>query len=374
MQRRNHYCNSECNRWYSTLFRNRHFTKAAGTYSFTVTDAAGTVRTTSITITQPTLLTATASAGTISIYGGSTTITAGASGGTSPYTYNLNGGTYQTSGTFSNVPAGTHIITAKDAKGCTNSKTITILQPSQLVLSSSVGTISCNGGATTLTISATGGTSPYTGTGTFTVNAGTYNYTVNDAGGATKTISVTVIQPTVITTSIVAPGVYSNTATTTATVNANGGTPGYTYKLDAGTYQTSNQFANVGVGAHTIKVKDNKGCINTTSFSVVLLTVTPLVVSSASGFISCNGGSTTVTISASGGVSPYSGTGVFTVNAGTNTFTVTDALGTSASKTVTVTQPSVLNVSATAGTIATYGGSTTATATASGGSPDIPIC
>jgi hypothetical protein len=54
------------------------------------------------------------------------------------------------------------------------------------------GTITCYGGTTTVTVSATGGTAPYTGTGTFTVGAGTYEYTVTDANGCMSTVSITV--------------------------------------------------------------------------------------------------------------------------------------------------------------------------------------
>src|SRR5260221_253708 len=66
-----------------------------------------------------------------------------------------------------------------------------------------------------------------------------------------------------------------------------------------------------------------------------------LASSSSDGSIACNGGSTTVTVSASGGTSPYSGKGSFTRTAGTYTFVVTDANGCTASTTITITQPAV---------------------------------
>ncbi len=344
-----------------------NFTVNAGTYTYTVTDAAGAVRTTSITITQPTLLVATASAGTITIYGATTSVTATASGGTSPYTYSINGGSFQSSNIFTGVPAGSAAVTIKDAKGCTAVKNITITQPSQVVLSSSQGTINCNGSTTTVTISATGGTTPYTGTGTFTVGAGNHTYTVTDAAGAVKTISVTITQPSAINATIVAPGVYYANATTTVTVTASGGTAGYTYSRDGGSYQSNNVFTNVAVGNHSIKVKDSKGCIATFNFAVQLLPINPLTISSSTGFINCNGGTTTVTITASGGFPPYSGTGAFTVGAGTATYTVTDASGAVVTKTITVVQPKIIAVSVATGTIVTYGGRTTATISATGG-------
>ncbi|TDE42476.1 gliding motility-associated C-terminal domain-containing protein [Flavobacterium rhamnosiphilum] len=59
---------------------------------------------------------------------------------------------------------------------------------------------------TTVTITATGGMSPYTGTGVFTVSPGTHNYTVSDDSGATSSTSVEVkddSKPTVITQNII---------------------------------------------------------------------------------------------------------------------------------------------------------------------------
>lgn len=56
-------------------------------------------------------------------------ITATGSGGTSPYTYNLNGGAYQGSGTFSGLSAGTYAVGVKDSTGATFSKSVTLTQP-----------------------------------------------------------------------------------------------------------------------------------------------------------------------------------------------------------------------------------------------------
>ncbi len=67
-------------------------------------------------------LTPTASAGCPN----SGSITASATGSTS-FTYKLNaGGTYQASGTFSNVAPGTYSVFAKDGAGCEKSKDVTV--------------------------------------------------------------------------------------------------------------------------------------------------------------------------------------------------------------------------------------------------------
>ena len=53
------------------------------------------------------------------------TITVSASGSTN-FTYNIDGGTFQSSASFSNVSAGDHTIIAKDGEGCTKSATVTV--------------------------------------------------------------------------------------------------------------------------------------------------------------------------------------------------------------------------------------------------------
>ncbi|MBC7534093.1 MAG: T9SS type A sorting domain-containing protein [Ferruginibacter sp.] len=345
------------------------FTVNAGSYTYTVTDGSGSIQTASVTVIQPSLLTANAVAGTIAIFGGSTNVTTMASGGTSPYSYSINGGIFQALNTFSVVPAGSYVITVKDARGCTTVKNISITQPAATTLSASYtnGTINCNGASTNVTVTASGGAAPYTGTGTFTVFAGTYSYTVIDASGSISVVPVTITQPVIIEASVNAPNVTTSTDRTTATVTASGGTPTYTYNIDAGTYQASNIFNNVAVGTHSIRVKDLRGCIITKTFIVSVAPTAPLTVTAVKGFIICYGGSASVTISASGGVQPYTGTGIFIVSAGTRNYTVSDATGATVTKTVTLVQPKVILITVSTGTIATYNGRTTATISATGG-------
>jgi hypothetical protein len=52
-------------------------------------------------------------------------VTASASGSTN-FTYNIDGGTFQASGTFNNISAGDHTVIAKDGDGCTKSGTVTV--------------------------------------------------------------------------------------------------------------------------------------------------------------------------------------------------------------------------------------------------------
>src|SRR5690554_7050782 len=51
-------------------------------------------------------------------------------------------------------------------------RSVNISEPTELIASSTYTPILCNGGTSTVSVSASGGTTSYTGTGDFTVSAG----------------------------------------------------------------------------------------------------------------------------------------------------------------------------------------------------------
>ena len=116
---------------YSYLWSNGATTKdlsniVAGTYSVTVTDSKGCIKTLSgITVTTVDLLAVSANAASVICSGSSTTLTAIANGGTTPYTYSIDGLNFQSSNTFT-VGSGNFTVTVKDSKGCLATSTITI--------------------------------------------------------------------------------------------------------------------------------------------------------------------------------------------------------------------------------------------------------
>src|SRR6185369_8474548 len=101
------------------------------------------------------------------------------------------------------LAAGTYTYTVTDANNFTTSVNVIISEPSLLVASEIHTDALCNGTSTgSATISATGGTTPYTGTGLITgLAAGTYSYTVTDANGCTSSVSITIAEPAVLTAS-----------------------------------------------------------------------------------------------------------------------------------------------------------------------------
>jgi hypothetical protein len=249
-----------------------------------------------------------------------------------------------------------YTFTFTSSNGCTSTASYTVAVPTQLVASVSATSIDCNGGTADVTVSATGGTAPYSGTGTFNVTAGTYDYTVTDANGCSETVSITVTEPTQLVLSISATEILCNGETTDITVSATGGTAPYT---GTGTFTES-------AGTYSYTVSDANGC--TEAISITVTEPTQLTASATSTEILCNGETTDITVVASGGTAPYTGTGVFTETAGTYTYTVTDSKGCTVDVTITVTEPPLLVAAATATEILCFGETTDITVTATGGS------
>nr|MBK9652317.1 DUF11 domain-containing protein [Bacteroidota bacterium] len=120
------------------------------------------------------------------------------------YTYLWSNGS--TSNSISNVVSGVYIVTVSDTKGCTQTGSVTIMQPNAPLVASCSGTaVSCkNGNDGSTSVTATGGTAPYTylwSNGVTTASnsnvvAGTYTATVTDANGCSGTCDYTVTEPT----------------------------------------------------------------------------------------------------------------------------------------------------------------------------------
>ena len=105
----------------------------SGTNSGTVTDVNGCSSSCTVTITEPSQLTSSITGQTgVTCYDnpiGSVTVLG--ANGTAPYTYSIDGGTYQGIGTFNGLTGGAHTVTVKDANGCTVDQLVTIAGPTE---------------------------------------------------------------------------------------------------------------------------------------------------------------------------------------------------------------------------------------------------
>ncbi|MBK7040275.1 MAG: gliding motility-associated C-terminal domain-containing protein [Bacteroidetes bacterium] len=345
---------------------------AANTYTILATDANGCTISTTLTITEPTLLSITNIAFTdpTCVPGNDGSMTITASGGTLAYTYNI-GGANQASNVFNNLGAGNYTITVTDANGCTATSTQTIAPPNSPTITAVVTTdVDCNGGNNgSITVTATGGLGAlsYTlqpvnqnnATGIFTnLAAGVYTMTVADANGCTISSTATIIEPTILswtttaTTDVNCNGGNDGTLTATAT----GGTGMINYNLQP-TNQTNNTglFTNLTAGTYTVTATDANGCTLTTT---LVINQSPALIwtQNTATNITCNGGidgSITTTATGGTGIINYNlqptnqtnNTGLFT-NLAANTYTIlaTDANGCTISTTLTITEPTLLSI------------------------------
>ena len=351
---------------------------SSGTYSVSISDANSCDTVYSVTISQPSAITALATVNSnVLCNGGSngsaTVTSSGGTPGTPQYTYTWDDS--ETTATATNLSAGSHIVTVTDANGCTKTATVNITQPAILSASANVNNnVLCFGGNNgSATVSATGGTpqdtyhwddSETTPTAT-NLSAGTHTVTVTDANGCKTTTTVDITQPIVLSASANANSPVScyGGSNGSATVNVNGGTPGYTYIWDSGA--VGSNATNLTSGSHTVTITDANNCKTTATVIISQpsqITVQATFITNDSCYGSCNGVATT---NVSGGTQPYASyqwtSGATTPTAtnlcvGSNTVTVTDANGCSQTASVTINQPSQLIITKlTPDTILCYG-------------------
>lgn len=363
----------------------------ATNYVLTVTDSLGCVKRDTVNVkAKPILATSVVNA---VCYGSATgSASASASLGTPPFTYSWNTLPPQTGATATGLAAGTYTVTATDSKGCSVAQGITITQPSRVVASiASKDSVSCNGGNDgKATAAAAGGKSPYTyswntspiknGVTATGLSAGTFVVTVTDSVGCTDTESVAIVQPIPVSVAISTTAVLCHGGNTgTATVTASGGTPAYTYAVDAGGYGSANILSGLTAGTHIVHVKDAHGCVKDSS--IVITEPAALALGYAATQPLCNGATNgTITITASGGMAFYQyaiGGGTFTsaptfsgLSAGTFVLHVKDANGCTKDSTITLLQPAPLAIAPTLSNVLCNGGSSGSVAVvASGGTP-----
>jgi len=360
---------------------------AIGTYSVTITDNNGITDSTSVTITQPTILVSNAIVDSNTTCNGFSDggATASATGGTGLYTYTWSNGA--TNASITGVTADTYSVTITDANGCTDSTSVTITEPTALVASSIVDSnTTCNGLANGgATASAAGGTSPYSYTwsnGATNASitgavAGMYSITITDNSGCTDSTSITITEPALLEATTVADSNISCNGLTDggATASTTGGTGPYTYAWSNGSSNAS--ITGINAGTYSVTVTDHNGCTDSAS---VIITEPALIIAATivDSNISCNGFSNGgATASATGGTSPYtyvwsnadttvSITGII---ASTYSVTITDHNGCTDSASVIITEPTPLVTSTIVDSNTTCSGNMDggATSSASGG-------
>ncbi len=334
---------------------------SSGMYYVSVTDSNNCISIDSIFVGQAVAINLAMDSVAALCFGSATgSVSVLAGGGASSFTYQWSpsGGT---SDTAIGLTAGIYSVTVTDANGCTQTATTTVTQPNLLNLQmQSIPTL-CNSDSTgSASVNVSGGTAGYSyewsPAGGTTANAnnlraGNYSVTVTDANGCTSTNSITVSEPSPIQLTTNTTMAACNVANGSATVNVNGGSPGYTYLWSPGN-STSVNPGNLFAGVYSVIVTDNNGCTES-ALANVPSGGGPVVNAQPTQNVSCNGGN-----NGAGTVNVSSGAGPFTFNwtpgnysnavetslpAGQYSIVVTDVNGCLSIDSITITQPAALS-------------------------------
>ena len=304
----------------------------AGNYQLTVTDATGCELIMPVlVVNESSPLTTTATVSNISCFGlldGAVDLNV--SGGAPPYLFAWTGPNGFTAATedISGLEAGDYNVTITDSRGCVLDLPgiASISEPAQILVSTSSTDISCNGETDgSIITSVSGGTGPYLFTWTgpsgfssseqdlFGLGPGIYNLEVEDAIGCILNLpgQDTIIEPAPISISFlfkVDPTCEGESDGSIA-VTISGGTPPLTFNWtdSAGvTVSTDQNAGGLAAGSYSLTVTDDNGCSTSRDNVALLADPSPIVSILTATDVTCFGGNDgTITVTSSGGTSPY---------------------------------------------------------------------
>ena len=151
-----------------------------GTYATQVMDGNGCLDSSTFTIaagTSPVI--STISSQDVSCNGaGNGSVNVIASGGSGSLVYSIDGGQNKPTSSFTNLIPGNYSIVVTDTNGCQDTSSVILVEPPQLIATSTGDTTICDGDSTALTATATGGAPPFS-----------YNWTPGNLSGAVVHVS-----------------------------------------------------------------------------------------------------------------------------------------------------------------------------------------
>ena len=302
------------------------------TVTYTTAGCAGVTATATVTVNPLQPIT-----GNLTICQGSTTQLSNpvAPSGTPWMSSNTAVATISPSGLVTGLSAGTTTITYSSSNGCQATAIVTV--DGTPLLTVTPNNIACFGGSGSVTLSASGGTAPFTYGATPTTNLapGSYTYVATSAAGCVSLpVTITIIQPqvglTVTTTQTNVLCFGNNTGAINATPA--GGSAPYTYSWSNGA--TTQNLTALPSGSYTVTVTDANGC---TATATVIITqpAAALAATTTQVNILCLNGVGSINLTVSGGTLAYSylwsnqvtTEDLANLQQGTYTVTVTDANG-----------------------------------------------
>jgi hypothetical protein len=375
-------------------------TLAAGNYSFNVTNSFGCPSSNAALITLNTVLGAPL-APAVNISQPTCAVSTGSCIIIAPdpnLLYSIDGGPFSAypAGGYMGLVTGPHSLIAQAIGGCLSPFTyitidaqpvspalpiISITHPTCTIATGDIVVVSDT--AAPLTFSFDGG--PYSSypINGFTANAGTHTLAVQNLSGCSPTLLNNIVinpqpQTPVINASATTISCFGDYSTINLT--GTGGVLPYEFSKNDTIFQPSNIFV-VPAGAYRFTIRDSNGCSSKTD-TVFLTEPLPISGTVFASPIACNGDSSTLTISAIGGVGAfeysinsglYQPSNSFTVPAGDYTIDIrlinNPACYAAVSPKVTITEPEKLRIVASYEAIKYCGDSTTIKISANGGKP-----
>ncbi|WP_396601279.1 T9SS type B sorting domain-containing protein [Algibacter sp. R77976] len=368
---------------------------AEGTYQAVVQYSVGpdVCTTTPQTITIDTLATVIGTATLTTPYsctsGGVITVS-GVTGGTAPYTYSLDGVNFQAGATFTGLIEGAYTVTVRDSSGCAfiaSPITIIALNPptdmdfsstplSCPALTSDVTIAGTTGGSPTLEyqiIAPTGSATAYQTSNIFAgLSPDTYTFQVKDANDCVYSETYTIAPLPTTTVSTVITKTLDCTASPDGLITGAiaGGTAPFTYvvSFNGGAYSGTNSVAGTSFthtatsdGTYQFQITDANGCISESGVQTINAISLPEIISVVQTQpILCSGDSNAaidITINNAVGTAPFVinvnndttstdyGTQTSSLPAGVYTITLTDANSCIDTDTITISDPTPIDLS-----------------------------
>ncbi|MFK8005402.1 MAG: S8 family serine peptidase [Saprospiraceae bacterium] len=352
---------------------NSFFNLAAGSHEVKVRDDNECEASTFVIIIEPDVL--------LSFIGSETSIDCNgnnngavaieSSGGSLPFTYSLNGGTYSNNNVFENLAAGVYEVTTLDNNLCEHSFSVTVTEPSALEMTvETQEDITCFGADDGLIeLSGQGGT----GDLTYQINnqgfqnnpvfnnlpQGTHNLDVKDENGCITSSSVEISEPQELQIALTnQTNALCSNPTGTITINVSGGVGTSIINFNGNSVNgNSATFENLGVGIYPISVTDENNCESNSSVEITGSSPVELQIINTQN-IFCNGGNNgMIEVQSSGGSGNYTyslngisqgNNNIFTsLPGGVYLIGSTDDLGCTTSIDVTITEPNVMTAEVT---------------------------
>ncbi|MEI6575201.1 MAG: Ig-like domain-containing protein, partial [Bacteroidota bacterium] len=359
-----------------------------GNYNVTVTSAEGCTATAVVSVTVnsgPSISGTPTGATSCGAVDGSISISSPTGAG---YSYLWGGG--QTTSTISSLSTGTYnVIVTNLSTSCYSSSNFNVTTSGGLSLTITPTPVTCKDGTNgSVSISTSGGTSPYTydwgdGNGPIPTNsfsnlsAGTFYVTVSDAGAnCSTTAPFTITEPNALQADALMTNINCNAGSSgVIDLVVSGGTSAYTYNWASGNGSgqdnaNNNNQTGLTAGTFNVTITDANTCTLHQSFTLTqpstALSATPTVTN-----VGCNSGSNgQVILTPAGGTSPYtyqwskSGGGFSALTkdisgriAGTYLLTVTDNKNCQyINSSVVISEPAVLSLSTAITEVSCFGG------------------